>query len=245
MKLFVATVLVVLAAVFCISHVDGGRVSSVRSVEKRQVPLPPVRVSICSETELQRRNDSLRCSNASVGQQLLDVFAECGHSNEALRKEQECGRSARGGFCYELNSNATVTELVRSVVSNCNRFFCRVSCNNSLQQLRDSTGCCANYLLTNANMYFQPGQQRIFNPWSFCNFQPPDNCSSTLRFVQRPNEMVCSQPEITYRINRLFCNSNYITPFINIMRSCGFEETARFMINNCGVNRYDTSALKL
>ena len=238
MKSFVTTALIVLAAVFCVSHVDGSRVSSVRSVEKRQVPLPPVRVSICSDTELQRRNDSLRCSNASVGQQLLNVFAECGHSNEALRKEQECGRNPRGGFCYELNSNTTVTGLVNSVV-NCFRSRSCFFCNNSLQQLRDNTGCCANYLLTNANMYFQPGQQRIFNPWSFCNFQPPNNCSSTLRFVQRPNEMVCSQPEITYRINRLFCNSNYITPFINIVRSCGFEETARSMINNCGVNRYE------
>ena len=239
MKSFVATVLVVLAAVFCISRVDGSRVSSVRSVAKRQVPLPPVRVSICSNTELQRRNDSLRCSNASVGQQLLDVFTECGHTNEALRKEQECGRNARGGFCYELNSNTTVTGLVNSVRSNCFRFssFCSFSCNNSLQQLRDSTGCCANYLITNA--YFQTGQQSIFNPWSNCDSQPPNNCSSTLRFVQRPDEMVCSQPEITYRINRLFCNSNYITPFINIMRSCGFEETAQSMINNCGVNRYE------
>ena len=244
MKSFVATALIVLVAVFCISHVDGSRVSSVRSVEKRQVPLPPERVSTCSNTELRRRNDSLRCSNASVGQQLLDVFAECGHSNEALRKEQECGRNARGGFCYELNCNTTVTGLVNSVRSNCFSFrLCDSFCNDSLQQLRDSTGCCANYLVTNS--FFQSGQQSIFDPWSFCDLQPPNNCSSTLRFVQRPNEIVCSQPEITYRINRLFCNSNYITPFISIMRSCGFEETARFMINNCGVNRYDTSALKL
>ena len=68
---------------------------------------------------------------------------------------------------------------------------------------------------------------------------PPITVSSTLRFVQRPNETVCSQSEITCRINRLFCNSNYITPFINITRSCGFEETAQSMINSCGVNRYE------
>ena len=237
MKCFVATALIVLAAVFCISHVDGSRASEVKSIEKRQVPLPPERVSTCTFTELQRRNDSLRCSNTSVGQQLLDVFAECGHNNEALRKEQECGRSARGGFCYELRSNITITGLVSSVRSNCFSSFCSFSCNNSLQQLRDNTGCCANYLITNA--YFQSGQGTIFNPWSTCNFQPPSNCSSTLRFVQRPNEMVCSQSDIAYRINRLFCNPNYITPFISIMRSCGFEETAQSMINNCGVNRYE------
>ena len=238
MKSFVATALIVLAAVFCISHVDGSRVSSVRSVEKRQVPLPPVRVSICSNTELQRRNDSLRCSNASVGQQLLDVFAECGHTNEALRKEQECGRNPRGGFCYELRNDTAVTRLVSSVVSNCfSSSFCGFSCNNSLQQLTASTGCCANYLITNAD--FQSGQQSIFNPWRFCNFQPPNECVSSLRFVQRLNEMVCPQPEITYRINRLFCNPDYITPFINIMRNCSRGETAQSMINNCGVNRYE------
>ena len=43
MKSIVATALIVLAAVFCISHVDGGSASEVKSIEKRQVPLPPVR----------------------------------------------------------------------------------------------------------------------------------------------------------------------------------------------------------
>ena len=234
MKCFVATALIVLATVFCISHVDGSRASEVKSIEKRQVPLPPVRVS-CSPTELQRRNDSLRCSNTSVGQQLLDVFAECGHYNEALREEQECGRSERGGFCYEFTHDTTVSDLVDLIIS-CFRFsrFCSFSCNNSLQQLRDRTGCCANYLLTNAPRT----QQLRGDPWSLCNFQPPSNCSSTLQFVQRPNQMVCSQQEITYRLNRLFCNPDYITPFINIFRGCNDEETAQSMINNCGVNRY-------
>ena len=237
MQCFVAAALVVLAAVFCISHVDGSRASEVKSVEKRQVSLPPERNQPCSLTELQRRNVSLQCSNASVGQQLLDVFAECGHNNEALRKEQECGRNETGGFCYELRSNTTITGLVSSVRSNCFSSFCSFSCNNSLQQLRDNTGCCANFLITNA--YFRSGQQPIFNPWSNCDFQPPNNCSSTLRFVQRQDEMVCSQSEITYRINRLFCNSNYITAFINITRNCSLEETAQSLINNCGVNRYE------
>ena len=238
MKSFVATVLVVLAAVFCISHVDGGSASKVKSIEKRQVPLPPG--NTCTSTELQRRNNSLRCSNASVGQQLLDVFAECGHTNEALRKEQECGRNPRGTFCYELRYNTAVTELVNLVVFYCARSPCDFSCNDSLQQLRDSTGCCANYLITDA--YFRSGQQSIFDPWSNCDLQPPNNCSSTLRFVRNQNEqMVCEQSDITYRINRLFCNPDYIRPLINIMRSCGhaYEETAQSMINNCGVNRYE------
>ena len=235
MKCFVATTLIVLAAVFCISHVDGSSVSEVKSVEKRQVSLPPERISTCSRTELQRRNDSLRCSNVSVGQQLLDVFAECGYNNEALRNEQECGRSARGRFCYELTYNTTVSGYVDSII-NCFRFntFCSFSCNSSLQQLRDSTGCCANYLITNA-----PLARRLRgNPWSLCNFQPPNNCSSTLRFVQRPNQRVCSERELNYRINRLSCSPDYITPFINIFRNCNDEEGAQSMINNCGVNRY-------
>ena len=238
MKSFVATVL---AAVFCISHVDGSSASEVKSIEKRQVPLPPVRNQTCTSTELQRRNDSLRCSNPSVGQQLLDVFAECGHTNEALRKEQECGRSARGGFCYELKYDAAVTRLVNTVVTNCfSSSSCGIFCNNSLQQLTTSTGCCANYLITNA--YFQSGQRQFLNPWSFCNFQPPNDCVSSLRFVRNQNEqMVCQQSDITYHINRLFCNPDYITPFISIMRSCGraYEEAAQSMINSCGVNRYE------
>ena len=52
MKCFVATALIVLAAVFCINHVDGSRASEVKSIEKRQVPLPPVRNQTCSVTEL-------------------------------------------------------------------------------------------------------------------------------------------------------------------------------------------------
>ena len=238
MKCFGVTALIVLATVFCISHVDGSRASEVKSVQKRQVPLPPERNQTCSPTELQRRNDSLRCSNASVGQQLLDVFAECGHNNEALRKEQECGRSARGGFCYELKYDTAVTGLVNSVVSNCG-FSCDPSCNSSLQQLTDSTGCCANYLITNA--YIQSGQQPISTPWSTCNFRSPSNCLSTLRFVRNQDETVCPQSDIAYHINRLFCNPNYITPFITIMRSCGraHEESAQSLINSCGVNRYE------
>ena len=231
------TALIVLAAVFCVSHVDGSRASEVKSIEKRQVPLPPERVSTCTFTELQRRNDSLRCSNASVGQQLLDVFAECGHTNEALRKEQECGHNETGGFCYELRYDSSVTSRVDWVVRYCSTRFCDFLCNNSLQQLRNSTGCCANYLITNA----QQEQRLRGDPWSACDLQPPDNCSSTLRFVQHPNEMVCQQSDIAYRINRLFCDPDYITPFISIMRSCGraHEESAQSMINDCGVNKYE------
>ena len=232
MKSFVATALIVLAAVFCISHVDGSRVSSVRSVEKRQVPLPPVRnlEEPCSSAELQRRNDNLRCENSSVGQQLLEVYTGCGRNDLALREEQKCGRNETGGFCYELSSNNTLTQLASTIIG-CFRFstFCSFSCNNSLQQLSDSTGCCANYLLTDAQLGLQLS----------CGLQPPNNCSSTLRFVQPSNGMFCSQRELTYRTNRLSCNPDYITPFINILRNCSLEESARSMINNCGVNRYE------
>ena len=193
MKCFVATPLIVLAAVFCISHVDGSSVSNVKSVEKRQVPLPPVRniEESCSITELQRRNGTLACENPSVGQQLLDVYAECGHNGLALREEQRCGRNEAGGFCYELSSNSTLTQRARSVVFNCFRSFCGSSCNNSLQRLRNSIGCCANYLLANA--YVQSGEQPNLNLWSLCDLGPPNNCSSTLRFARLPNEMFCSQ----------------------------------------------------
>ena len=237
MKCFVVTALIVLVVVFCISHVDGSNLSNVKSVEKRQVPLPPVRniEESCSITELQRRNGTLECSNPSVGQQLLDVYAECGHNDLALREEQKCGRNETGGFCYELSSNSTLTQLARSIVFNC-LSSCDFFCNNSLQQLRDSTGCCANYLLTND--YLLGGRRPNLNLWSLCGLRPPNNCSSTLRFTQRPNEMFCSQQELTYRINRLSCNPNYITPFIDILRNCSREEDAQSRINNCGVNRY-------
>ena len=240
MKSFVATVLIVLAAVFRISHVDGSRVSSVRSVEKRQVPLPPVRnlEEPCSSAELQRRNDNLRCENPSIGQQLLDMYTGCGRNDLALREEQKCGRNETGGFCYELSSDTTLTRRASSVVSDCFSFSsCGSLCNNSLQRLTASTGCCANYLLTDA--YVQRGQQPNLTLWSLCDLRPPNNCSTTLRIMQNQDQMVCSQRELTYHINRLSCNPDYITPFINILRNCSLEETARSMINNCGVNRYE------
>ena len=232
MRCFVATILVVFAAVLCISHVDGSRDSEVKSVEKRQVPLPPERVfssqdKPCDSTELQRRNNSLRCSNVSVGQQLLDVFAGCGFNDEALRKEQECGRDEMGTFCNEI-TNFTVISLARNIVFN-------RCCRGSLQELRDSAGCCANYLITNASLQFG---LPIRNLWARHNVQRPDDCSSTLRFVQSQSEIVCSQQEIAYRLNRLFCDPDYITPFINILRSCRLEEAAQVTINRCGVNRY-------
>ena len=232
MRCFVATTLVVFAAVLCISHVDGSRDSEMKSVEKRQVPLPPERVfssqdKPCDSTELQRRNNSLRCSNVSVGQQLLDVFAGCGFNDEALRKEQECGRDEMGTFCNEI-TNFTVISLARNIVFN-------RCCRGSLQELRDSAGCCANYLITNVSLQFG---LPIRNLWARHNVQRPDDCSSTLRFVQSQSEIVCSQQEIAYRLNRLFCDPDYITPFINILRSCRLEEAAQVTINRCGVNRY-------
>ena len=239
MKCFVATILVVFAAVLCISHVDGSRDSEVKSVEKRQVPLPPVRIidEPCDSTELQRRNNSLRCSNASIGQQLLDVFAGCGFNDEALRKEQECGRDEMGEFCDEIRNFTVLNTLARNIISNrCGVSFSRTSfCREGLQELRDSAGCCANYLITNASL--QLGQP-IRNLWARYNFQRPDDCSSTLRFVRSQSEIVCSQQEIVFRLNRLFCDPDYITPFINILRSCRLEEGAQVRINRCGVNRY-------
>ena len=238
MRCFVATTLVVFAAVLCISHVDGSRDSEMKSVEKRQVPLPPERVfssqdKPCDSTELQRRNNSLRCSNVSVGQQLLDVFAGCGFNDEALRKEQECGRDEMGEFCNEM-TNFTVNSLARNIVSAIvyNRCGYSTSCRGSLQELRDSAGCCANYLITNASL--QLGLP-IQNLWARYNLQRPDDCSSTLRFVQNQSEIVCSQQEIAYRLNRLFCDPDYITPFINVLRSCRLEEAAQVRINRCGI----------
>ena len=72
MKCFVATALIVLVAVFCISQVDGSRASEVNSVEKYQVPLlPRNQEELCnSSTELNRRIDALGCRN----QQLLNVW---------------------------------------------------------------------------------------------------------------------------------------------------------------------------
>ena len=242
MKCFVVTALIVLAAVFCISHVGGSRASEVKSVQKRQVPLPPV-INLeepCSNTELQHRNDTLGCDSPSIGQQLLDVYAGCGRNDLALREEQRCGRNETGGFCYELSSNNTLTRDAGSVVMNCftsGSSSCDLPCNNSLQLLRDSTGCCVNYLITNA--YVQSGQQPNLNLWSLCDLRPPNNCSSTLRFARLPNEMVCSQRELTYRTNRLSCNPDYMTPFINILRNCSREEDAQRAINDCGVNRYE------
>ena len=227
MKKFLVEALVVFTTVLF----DGSRAES---VHKRQLPLPPVR-NVCSDTELQSRNDSLRCSNASVGQQLLDVFAECGYNGEALRKKQECGRNEAGGFCYELRNNSTLTELAQRVYSACSSTPCGTSCNRALVPLRDSTGCCANYLITNT--YLQEGQEDIPDLWSNCNLRPPDNCFSTLSFQQSQDEMVCSQREITYRLNRLFCTPNYITPFVDIMRNCS-RETQVTIINRCGVNRH-------
>ena len=236
MKSFVATALIVLAAVFCISHVDGSRGSSVNSVQKRQIPLPPVRnlEEPCSNTELQRRKDAFACENPLIGQQLLDMYTGCGRNDLALREEQKCGRNKTGGFCFELNYNTTLTQLASSVVSYCFNFnSCGSFCNDLLQQLRDSTGCCANYLLTDA-------RQGLFgDPLSSCGLQLPNNCSSTLSFVQRPNEMICSQREFSYRTSRLSCNPDYMTPFINVMRNCSREEDAQSAINSCGVNRYE------
>ena len=249
MRCFIApAILVALAAALCISHVDGSKDSEVKSVEKRQVPLPPERVSNqeeprnSTELQLQRRNELLQCGNPSVGQQLVDVLAGCGDNDEAMRMEGECGRNEMGRFCIELVRNSTLNNLAsaayRCAVRSFLFFSSFSSCVNSLQQLRDGAGCCAHHLI---NLFIPRGRVTLRNPnvWSAFNVTRPNNCSSTLHFVQSQSEIVCSQQERTYRINRLSCNPNYITPFINILRDSGLEEAAQARINRCGVNRYE------
>jgi len=104
------------------------------------------------------------------------------------------------------------------------------SCNSSLQQLRDNTGCCANFLLTDAYLRF--GSQRNPNLWSNCSLQRPNDCQSSLSFVQTQSDVVCSRAERTYRLNRLNCNPDYVTPFIDLMRSCGLGESAQIQVIN-------------
>ena len=238
MKYFVVTVLVMFAAMLCIGHADG---SKAMQVKKRQVPLPPEQSQeVCDGAEFQRRSDVLHCSNASVGQQRLNVHAECGDNGQALMIEQECGHNETGGFCFELRNNSTLNSLARLIPSICRSIFSRTSCssfcNSTLRQLREGAGCCANYLITNA--YVQRRQQAPPDLWSNCSLERPDVCPSALRFQQTQNERVCSQAEVTFRINRLSCNPDYITPVLNVMRNCGLEESAQGIINRCGVNRY-------
>ena len=239
MKYFMVTVLAVSAAMVCIGHAGGSKATQLK---KRQVPLPPEQnQEVCDGAEFQRRSDVLHCSNASVGQQRLNVYAECGDNGQALRIEQECGRNETGGFCFELRNNFTLTSLARRIPSDCSRSIfsrtsCSSSCNSSLQQLREATGCCAHYLTTDA--YVRQRQQAPPDLWSNCSLERPDACPSALRFQQIQNEMVCSQPEVTFRINRLSCNPDYTTPVLNVMRNCGLEESAQAVINRCGVNEY-------
>ena len=237
MKYFMVTVLAVTAAMVCIGHG-----SKATQLKKRQVPLPPEQnQEVCDGAEFQRRSDVLHCSNASIGQQRLNVYAECGDNGQALRIEQECGRNETGGFCFELRNNSTLTSLASRIPSNCfrsifSRTSCSSSCSSSLRQLRDGAGCCANYLITDA--YVLRRQQAPPDLWSNCSLERPDVCPSALRFQQTQNERVCSQAEVTFRISRLSCNPDYITPVLNVMRNCGLEESAQGAINRCGVNEY-------
>ena len=239
----VAAILVALAAALCISHVDGSKDSEVTSVEKRQVPLPPERVSNqeepCNSTELQRRNELLQCRNGLVGQQLLDVLAGCGYNDEAMRIEGECGLNEMGRFCIELIGNSTLNNLASGAAWCARRAssFWLFTCSNRLRELRDGAGCCAHHLI---NLFTRGGGPlRNPNVWSTFNVTRPNNCPNILRYVQSQSEIVCSQQERTYRLNRLSCNPDYITPFINFLRDCGLEEAAQARINRCGVNRYE------
>ena len=215
-----------LAAALCISYIDGSKDSEVTSVEKRQVPLPPERVSNqeepCNSTELQRHNDLLQCRNATVGQQLLDVLAGCGDNDEAMRMEGECGLNEMGRYCIELIGNSTLNSFANSAYWCAVRSSTSSFCVNRLQQLRDGAGCCAHHLI---NLFIQRRGVSLRNPnvWSTFGVTRPNNCSSTLRFLQSQSGIVCSQQERTYRLNRLSCNPDYITPFINFLRDCGLE----------------------
>ena len=124
MKYFMVTVLTVSAAMVCIGHAGASKATQVK---KRQVALPPEQnQELCDGAEFQRRSDVLHCSNASIGQQRLNVYAECGDNGQALRIEQECGRNETGGFCFELRNNSTLTSLASQIPSTASDQFFHV-----------------------------------------------------------------------------------------------------------------------
>ena len=195
---------------------------------------------ICRTATYLKRLRAVKC-NESIGQQLVDMYLECGYNQAALREAINCGLRD-GEFCFDVADRAH--EYQRAVDSLCFNQYGKPSCSNSCQEAlgsyRENVGCCINNL-------YNASDEPIFNDrtasnilWTACGVTPLDGfCESSLRYEEAHDTMVCVYDEVVYRNSLLECSPSYGQAFADLLRECGYSSHLWYTVNICGVNAED------
>ena len=192
---------------------------------------------LCTTATYLSRMRALKC-NRSYGQQLVDVYLNCGYNQVALMEVNNCGLM-NGEFCYAISE--TVHEYRVAVDSLCFDEFgkpsCSASCQEALWTFREKVGCCINNL-------YNASDEPIFNDraasnllWTGCGVTPVSGfCASTLAYRVVHETRVCVKEEVVYRKSLLECSPDYGQAFADLFRECGYSRLLRYSVNLCGVN---------
>lgn len=180
---------------------------------------------------------ALKC-NQAYGQQLVDLYLNCGYNEMALMESIDCG-VRKGEFCFDIAGRAQ--EYQAAVDSLCFNTYGKPSCSNSCQEalwnFRKNVGCCVNNL-------YNTSAEPIFNDrtasnllWTLCGVTPIRGfCKSTLDYKEVYDSMVCVYDEVMHRKSLLDCSPSYGQAFVDLFRTCDYLPQMRHAVNICGIN---------
>ena len=200
--------------------------------------VPSAATDLCTTSTYQRHLRALKC-NQTYGQQLVDLYLNCGYNQMALMESMGCGTSLEGEFCFDVADRSQQYQV--AVDSLCFDLYGKPSCSNSCQQalwnFREKVGCCINNLYNASDNPLSNDRTASNILWMACEVPPIDGfCNSTLRYEEVYDTMVCVYDEVIYRKSKLDCSPNYGQVFVDLFHSCGYSLQLRYAVNICGVN---------
>ena len=216
------------------------------SVERSVASIPLEPVGVCTTASYLRRLRALRC-NQTHGQQLADMYLNCGYNQLALREMIDCG-VRDGDFCFDVADYAQRYQ--NEVDSQCFDMYgkpiCSDDCRAALKSFRENVGCCINNLYNASDNPISNDRTASNLLWTACEVEPVDGfCRSTIRYEVIYNTQVCVSDEVVYRKSRLECHPDYGQAFADLFRLCGYSAQLRHAVNICGVNSEDRYCFEL
>lgn len=201
---------------------------------------------LCTTATYLKYVRALKC-NQTYGQQLVDLYLDCGYNEMALMESMDCGKM-KGNFCFDIADSAQ--QYQAAVDSLCFDAYGRPSCGNSCQEalwdFRENVGCCINNLYNASDEPIRNYRTASNLLWTACEVTPINGfCKSTLHYEELYDTMVCVYDEVVYRKKRLDCSPKYGQTFVDLLRTCGYSSHLRHAVNICGVNRDDRYCFEL
>ena len=191
----------------------------------------------CTTATYQKRLRALKC-NAIYGQQLMDVYLDCGYNKMARMEYINCGQH-KGEFCFDMVRRAQ--QYLLDVDALCFDTYGKPSFSNSCQEalwsFRDNVGCCINNLYNASDEPLSNDRTASYLLWTACGVTTLDGlCTSTLHYEEVYDTPVCVYDEVVYRKSLLDCSPDYGQAFADLFRVCGYSPQLQRAVSLCGVN---------